>query len=212
MKEIKSFSVYREYYELITLLSEKEQGEILLAIVKYMFLDEKPVLNAKQKKIFLNLQRPLDKSKNKSNIISKENQNETKKTSKENQNETKTKTHHDVNVNVNNNINNNNIYSYIETNFGRTLSPIEYEVVSNWNDTELTRYAIKQAVLNRAYSIKYIEAILTNFEKKGIKTVVEAEANDKSIKNKSPEWIDKEIKEARATEEEIKKLEERMKR
>ena len=57
---------------------------------------------------------------------------------------------------INNNINN-NIYNYIEENFCRTLSPIEYEIVNEREDTELTRYAIKQAVLNNAYSIKYIE-------------------------------------------------------
>ncbi len=38
-----------------------------------------------------------------------------------------------------NSINNINIYTYIEENFGRTLSPIEYEEVSMWEDNELTR-------------------------------------------------------------------------
>ena len=32
---------------------------------------------------------------------------------------------------------NENIFDYIESNFGRTLSPIEYEEVSNWEDNEL---------------------------------------------------------------------------
>ena len=34
-----SFTIYKEYYELITLLNEKDQQELLLAIVKYMFED-----------------------------------------------------------------------------------------------------------------------------------------------------------------------------
>lgn len=60
--------------------------------------------------------------------------------------------------NINNNIdyiNNNSssiekgdtIYDFLEQNFGRTLNGIEIEMIREWNDNELTRYAIKQAVL-----------------------------------------------------------------
>ena len=69
----------------------------------------------------------------------------------------------------------NNIFTFIESNFGRTLNSIEYEIISNWEDNELTRYAIKQAVLNQAYSVKYIDTILENYKIKGIKTVVDAQ-------------------------------------
>lgn len=120
------FTIYKEYYELITLLTEKEQQEILLAITKYMFEDIEPVLNDKQTKIFNNLRRPLEKSKKKSKSgstnKSKENQNKNKKVTKQNQNEIKiksnnnqneneTKTHQDVNVivNVNDNVDVNNL-------------------------------------------------------------------------------------------------------
>lgn len=115
------FTIYKEYYELITLLTEKEQQEILLAITKYMFEDIEPVLNDKQTKIFNNLRRPLEKSKkrsksgsiNKSNenqtdnkLETKQNQNEIKMKSNENQTENKKETHQDVNVivNVNDNV------------------------------------------------------------------------------------------------------------
>lgn len=92
-----------------------------------------------------------------------------------------------------------NIYEYIESNFARTLSPIEYEEISQWEDNDLTRYAIKQAVLNGAYSIKYITKILYNYEKAGIKTVQQAQEKEKKFKNKKqieepvPEWFDKEL-------------------
>jgi len=99
------FTLYKEYYELITLLPEKDQQELLLAIAKYMFENIEPKLNDKQTKIFNNLKRPLDKSKNKgrngSITKSNENQNEIKIKSNENQNEIKKETHQDVNVNVN---------------------------------------------------------------------------------------------------------------
>lgn len=89
MNRIKSFTIYEEYYELITLLNQREQEEFLLAIVRYMFEDVEPVLNDRQQKIFNNLKRPLDVSKNKSKNARKENQKEIKSKSNENQNEIK---------------------------------------------------------------------------------------------------------------------------
>lgn len=89
MNGIKSFTIYEEYYELITLLNQREQEEFLLAIVRYMFEDVEPVLNDRQQKIFNNLKRPLDVSKNKSKNARKENQKEIKSKSNENQNEIK---------------------------------------------------------------------------------------------------------------------------
>lgn len=89
MNGIKSFTIYEEYYELITLLNQREQEELLLAIVRYMFEDVKPVLNDRQQKIFNNLKRPLDVSKNKSRNARKENQKEIKSKSNKNQKEIK---------------------------------------------------------------------------------------------------------------------------
>lgn len=80
-----SFTFFEEYYELITLLNEKEQGELLLAIMKYMFEGIEPELNKNQTKIFNNLKRPLSVSKNKSKNASKTNQTKIKNKSNENQ-------------------------------------------------------------------------------------------------------------------------------
>lgn len=191
MNEIKSFTIYKEYYELITLLNEKEQQELSLAILKYMFEGIDPKLNEKEMKIFNNLKRPLNKSKNKSKNTSKQNQNEIKMKSNKNQKEN---TSNDVNVNVDVNVNNLSIYEYIETNFGRTLNPIEYEEISKWEDNELTRYAIKTAVLNNAYSIKYIIAILNNWKAKNLKTVAEVQKAEAKHKGEElPEWFDKKV-------------------
>ena len=51
---IKSFTIYREYYDLITLLNEEEQKNILLGITKYMFEDIEPELNEREMKVFNN--------------------------------------------------------------------------------------------------------------------------------------------------------------
>ena len=219
MNEVNSFTIYKEYYDLITLLSDKEQANLCLAIFKYMFEDKEIKLNDRENKVFINLKRPLNKSKNKSKSA-------TKTKSNQNQIEIKSKSnvvaHQDVNVNdnvyVNGNVN--NIYTFIEDNFSRTLSPIEYEQISEWEDTELTRYAIKQAVLNGAYSIKYISRILESYKTKNITTVQQAQEEDKQFKQKRngteqkelADRLTQDIQVQQASDEDIRKLEERMKR
>ena len=201
MNNIKSFTLYREYYDLITLLSDKEQANVSLAILKYMFDDTEIKLNDRESK---------NKSQNANKTKTKQNQNEIKINSNED-------THQDVNVNVNVYGNVKDIYSFIEDNFNRTLSPIEYEQISEWEDNELTRYAIKQAVLNGAYSIKYITRILESYKTKNIKTIQEAQRDEQNFKNKNgkvitTEWLNKDIESLEASDEDIRKLEERMRR
>ena len=115
MNGIKSFTIYEEYYGLITLLSEEEQKDIILAILKYMFEDIEPCLNERQMKVFVNLKRPLDISKKNSlrsigNGAPKGNNNalkkQTKNKPKTNQKDNQKQTHQDVNVNVSNYDNN----------------------------------------------------------------------------------------------------------
>lgn len=96
----------------------------------------------------------------------------------------------DITTTTNNNINNNsnssnNLFDYIESNYGRTLSPIEYEKIAEWDDNELTRYAIKQSVLNGVRKINYVESILQSYKSLGIKTVVEAQEQEEKFKNKN---------------------------
>ena len=81
-------------------------------------------------------------------------------------------------------IDDNNIFSLIEKNFGRTLNSIEFEEIKSWEDNELTRYAIKVAVLKNKYSINYISRILANYERNGIKTVTQAQADEEEFRRK----------------------------
>ena len=106
----------------------------------------------------------------------------------------------------------NSLYDFIEENFGRTLSPIEYEEISTWKDNELTRYAIKETVLNGKYNIKYIKSILNSFEKNNIQTVKQAQEETARFKTGNlPEWFDKNIKKAKPTEVEEKSLKDMLK-
>ena len=77
------------------------------------------------------------------------------------------------NKNNNNKKYNNNIYDFLQEN-GFQLTPIQLEAVNEWEDNELTRYAIKQAVLNNKYNISYIDKILYSYQKDNIKTVQQA--------------------------------------
>ena len=64
MNEIKSFSFYRNYYELIKYLPDNDRLVLYDAILNYMFDDKEPEFNDLKKGIWVNLKMPLDTSKN----------------------------------------------------------------------------------------------------------------------------------------------------
>lgn len=88
-----------------------------------------------------------------------------------------------INIYTTTTMDNENLYDYLQEN-GFVLAPIHYEVISNWEDNELTRYAIKQAVLNNKYNIKYIDKILYSYKKDNITTVQQVIEREEEHKNK----------------------------
>ena len=88
----------------------------------------------------------------------------------------------EVEEEVEEDIKNLSLLDFVEKTFGRTLGSTEVEDILTWKDNELTRYAIKQAELSRAFNVRYIEKIMFNYEKEGIKTVAEAEERDKNFR------------------------------
>lgn len=70
------------------------------------------------------------------------------------------------------------IYSVFEKEFGRTLSPMEYEIISKWLDEKfeesLIIEALKEAVFNNVNSLNYVDRILRDWKKKGVKSVKDA--------------------------------------
>lgn len=85
--------------------------------------------------------------------------------------------------------NSSDIYSKFEKEFGRTLSPIEYETISKWIESniplELIEAALKEAILSGVNSIRYIDKILFEWNKKGYKT-----PSDIINKSKKDEYIE----------------------
>ena len=68
----------------------------------------------------------------------------------------------------------NNIFDIFEKEFGRTLSPMEYEIINTWLDNfkeNTIILALKEATYNGVSNLRYIDKILYEWQKKGIKTI-----------------------------------------
>ena len=196
-----SFIFYKSFYDSIKELDPKDQVLIYNAIFEFQFYGKEVELNSVSKSIF-KLIIPLLEANNKRYENGKKggapkgNQNARKykkeETTKNNQKQPKNKVMYNDNVLcIMNNVLSSNIYEYVEEGLGRTLNGIEYEEISKWDDNELTRYAIKQAILNGGRSVKNIQAILNSYKAKGIKTVEDAMKDSKKNKSDKPEWFDK---------------------
>ena len=81
-----------------------------------------------------------------------------------------------------------NVLTLIEQEFNRQLSGFEIEMISGWinNDKypqELIVAALKEAVLNQAHNVKYIDRILLAWKNKGIQSAQQLAASETRTKN-----------------------------
>ena len=80
------------------------------------------------------------------------------------------------------------IYDIFETEFGRTISPMEYEIINAWieNGTseETIILALKEATYNGVNNLRYIDKIISEWSKKGIKTREDVEKSRMNFKQK----------------------------
>lgn len=83
------------------------------------------------------------------------------------------------------------IFTTFESEFGRTLAPMEYEIINSWLDTgydkELIISALKEAVFNGVFKLNYIDKILYEWNKKGIKTPNDIEKDKANYSKKKEE-------------------------
>lgn len=96
-----------------------------------------------------------------------------------------------------NNIENTDIFSIFESEFGRTISPMEYEIIKGWvNDGfsyEIIIEALKEATYNNVTSLSYIDKILYEWKKKGLKTkedIIKDKNNFRTNKKKNIDLFD----------------------
>lgn len=90
---------------------------------------------------------------------------------------------------------NTDIFDFIQKEFGRTLASTEYEVIKAWiddgNSEEVIKEAVKEAIINGVSNLRYIDKILLEWRKKGIKTVADVEKNRKNYRKKEEESEEK---------------------
>lgn len=80
------------------------------------------------------------------------------------------------------------IFDLFEKEFGRTLSPMEYEIIGAWLEAgfeeETINLALKEAIYNGVSNLRYIDKILYEWQKKGIKTKDDINKNRENFKKK----------------------------
>ena len=86
------------------------------------------------------------------------------------------------------------VYEKIEKELGRGLTSTDYETINGWLDIgcteELIMCAIKEAVYNGKYNINYIDRIIYEWNKKGLKTKEDVEKNKKEFKRAKPQNLE----------------------
>lgn len=135
MEDIQGFTFYKNYYEIIKHLPNKEKIQLYDAILEYMFENKEPKLNGLLNGIWINIKMPLDN--NKKNIINgkKGGRPKTEEKPKNNPKKTQTKTQEEPKQKANNIsyflflISNNN-YKYIKENnniYNKIIEWLEYK-------------------------------------------------------------------------------------
>ena len=225
MDEKKAFLMYLDYEDNLQDLSDEELGQLLRAIFKYEKTREEPQNLGSLAKLAFgfikgNLNRDREKYDKRSETSAingkKGGRPSTKKpNSKPNEKPKKPKKADiDIETGIDTVIDTDidteivvDSVTHCEEQFGRTLSPVECELIMNWREwfsDEVINYAIDKSIKNGARALSYTEAIINSWHDKGFKTLHECELEKKEDK---PEWFNKQIEEEKATDEEMKKME-----
>ena len=90
-----------------------------------------------------------------------------------------------------------NIFDTLTEEFGRKLTPMECEMVNTWINNnypeELIKEAIREATLNGVSSLRYIDKILSEWNKKGYKKkedIKKIEKKNEKIEIFDCDWLD----------------------
>ena len=93
-----------------------------------------------------------------------------------------------------------NIYDICQSEFGRAITPMEYQIIGAWLDNgiseEIIILAVKEAVYQGVTKLRYIDSIISDWNKKGIKTKEDVEKSRMSFKKnreQKKDLVNKEI-------------------
>ena len=99
------------------------------------------------------------------------------------------------------------VYQLFEQEFGRPLSSIEFQRIGQWLEEdhyqpEILKLALREAVLNQAYSFNYVDRILLSWERKNLRTKQQVEEDQKRRKQ---QLLQREVEQS-AQQEELPKV------
>jgi DNA replication protein len=82
-----------------------------------------------------------------------------------------------------------NVFELFEREFGRPLSPLEYEKIVRWLDEdhyqeEIIREALREAVLSAKFNFKYIDRILFEWHKNNIRSIQDLNSYREQYRNR----------------------------
>jgi DNA replication protein len=80
-----------------------------------------------------------------------------------------------------------NLYTCFEQEFGRPLSPFECESLSMWLDDDhhdpiIIKSALREAVISGKLNFRYIDRILFDWKRNGIKTIEQAKSHGRRVR------------------------------
>lgn len=195
-----SFIFYRSFYEAIKEIPEDAQLQVYKAISIYALEQEEIKLTGISKAIFSLVKPQLDANYKKYEN-GKQSKSKTKAKDKQDKSKVGTNVNDNENVNVNDNVNNNNnvsdscvdglqdVINFYNDNIGQ-LTPFGLAILEDYvkeMNKDIVIYAMKISVEANKRTIQYIKAILNNWQKAGIKTLVEAKQESGRSKNTSAE-------------------------
>lgn len=234
MNEKLSFTLYNEIFRLIDTIQPKEKrNEFIGKILDFYFKDEKPNFNQNsfEEIIWLNISKPIISYKSK--VLNGSKGGRPKKTESKTENkseiESESETTSDVfvHVNVHDNVHLENKGYGEKKPFKEIIDYLNKKANTHFKYNSKTTQNKINARLNEGYNLNDFIAVIdkkfnewnnTEFEQYLCPETLfgpkfEKYLNQKSTKNgNKPDWVDKNILEDKASDEEIKELEERLKR
>lgn len=202
-----SFILYTEQKAVIDKLTDEQAGKIIKAIYEYVETDKMPQLDNILDLVITPFKLALDRNKAKYEKVSKVRAEAGAKGGKQKKQmqtkESKCNDNDNENVNVNDNENNNDnvgescidglqqIIDFYNNNIG-LITPYGLEILSDYAKEmpeDLIIYAMKISVEANKRTIQYIKAILNNWQKAGIKTLVDAKKDNKKSRSAEEEFL-----------------------
>lgn len=213
-----SFIFYRSFYEAIKEIPEQEQLNVYKAITEYALNHKEIEITGISKAIFTLIKPQLDANFQKYLNGKKQKGSKTEANDKQSNSKSETNVNENVNVNENENTNENvsdscvdglqEIIDFYNNNIG-AITPFGLEILSDYAKkipNDLIILAMKKAVEADIRTIQYIKGILNNWNKKGIKTVADAEKEDEQFKKNNKKQEKKEVQQREYTEDEFNNL------